>query len=63
MSSAVATCLPPRCWSRGDHPAGRSSSRAARGLPAQTRIRDLGLVTLLPGLIDAHTHLMMSGRA
>lgn len=31
------------------------------GLPAQTRIRDLGLVTLLPGLIDAHTHLMMSG--
>jgi imidazolonepropionase-like amidohydrolase len=38
------------------------SARELRGqLPVGTRIRDLGSATLLPGLIDCHTHLLMSG--
>jgi len=35
----------------------------AAGLPAGTKITDLGDVTLLPGLIDAHVHLVWSASA
>lgn len=38
------------------------SARELRAqVPAGTVVRDLGAATLLPGLIDCHTHLMMSG--
>ncbi|HEY9420235.1 MAG TPA: amidohydrolase family protein, partial [Thermoanaerobaculia bacterium] len=35
----------------------------AAGLPAGAEITDLGDVTLLPGLIDAHVHLVWSASA
>jgi imidazolonepropionase-like amidohydrolase len=43
---------------------GRIVMAGARGrvsIPAGTPVRDLGDVTLLPGLIDAHSHLMVRG--
>jgi imidazolonepropionase-like amidohydrolase len=36
-------------------------SRLQADVPAGTKILDLGHTTLLPGLIDAHTHLLLDG--
>ena len=43
---------------RGDKIA---SAGTAAGVPQGAQVIDLGDVTLLPGLIDAHTHIMLQG--
>ena len=55
-SRAAKSSLRPRFWSKDDRIAGVGPGVSA---PAGTQVIDLGDVTLMPGLIDAHVHLFL----